>query len=125
MALDSQLLERGGRFLVWSTEPLDRGALKAAGFSELRYEELRACWQRLTSDTPTTLESPAQPLFDDYAQQQRIAIHDLPLKTVGDLRLLYGLLVEPAFRRDCALVIHSAQALEALEPEDYIEPEYG
>lgn len=51
-----------------------------------------------------SLENPAQPLFDWLETNHRIAVTGIPILP-GDLRRLYGYLIEPCYRRDINLII--------------------
>ena len=48
---------------------------------------------------------------------------EVPLRTIGDLRDVYGYLVEPAFRRNLMLIIQSEIDLASLDDAKFIDPD--
>lgn len=61
------------------------------------------------------LDNAAQSLLTWLEQTRRIAVTGVPAQLPGDLRRLYGYVLEPCFRRDLDLVIHTQSDLhEAL-----------
>ena len=61
-------------------------------------------------------------LLDDYSE---LCITGVPLRTLGDLRDVYGYLVEPAFRRNLMLIVQSETDLDGLDDTRFVEPDMG
>jgi superfamily I DNA/RNA helicase len=53
-----------------------------------------------------------------------LSVLDVPCRTVNDLRLIHGYLVEPAFRAGCCLLIGAERELSDLSAERFIDPEW-
>lgn len=60
-----------------------------------------------------------------FAQNRAVCVQAVPTRTVGDLRDIYGYLVEPAFRRYGSLIIVAERGLEELADPDFIDPDMG
>jgi DNA helicase-2/ATP-dependent DNA helicase PcrA len=119
---------RLGPFLVWTSAALEPRRLRAEGFEVHSFSELRRRYidiARRTGTIRTALDNPAQPLLDLFENRERVAIVGVASATVEDLRIAYGMLVEPAFRRDCSLIIQADRDLDDLRPERYVESELG
>ncbi len=117
------------RELHWLAGPADIAALRRAGWRVLPYAKLAAAVarSRRTEGGGSSLANPAAGLLRLYARHPRIAVTGAPCATAADLRLLYGYVMEPAFRRGCALRIHADRPLAALAAagDAYHEPEWG
>ncbi|MFO7653674.1 MAG: ATP-dependent helicase [Candidatus Krumholzibacteriia bacterium] len=72
----------------------------------------------------TSLRNPASRWLKTFADHPKIAVLDLRCRSLDDLRIIHGYLVEPAFRRSCALLIHADRRLEDLDPAVFVDPEW-
>src|SRR4051812_18579258 len=113
--------ERG---LVWTTEKPTHGELRAEGFHVVDFGAMRPTIRAsmATGTERTTLENPAADVLRVFDDHPRVAVIGVPCTTVADLRLLHGYLVEPAFRRDAMLLIHSDRDLDDLDTAEFIDP---
>lgn len=114
--------------LYWTTTRPNPRSLGREGFHVLRFPSLRKELiepARQRTSERTSLDVSACALMDLFADHDRLAILDVPVRTVGDLRDLYGYLVEPAFRRHGTLLLHADQRLEDLQDEEFVDPEFG
>lgn len=92
-------------------------------FAELRQKYIEPA--RATPPARRSLTPPASALFELYEQQRRIAVTGVVIRTNGDLHDVYSYIVEPAFRRDCDLWLHSPMDLEDLDPADFVDQPQG
>jgi len=113
--------------LTWMTEPPDRGWLAANGFAALGFGVLRERYiapARAAGNQRASLASPVQPLLERFAAHQAVAVLDVTLATLEDLRDLYGYALEPAWRAGCRLIVHADRALDQIDPAAMIDPGY-
>ncbi|MBK7771638.1 MAG: ATP-dependent helicase, partial [bacterium] len=125
-----QLPAQRRRVLEWRTRPAAPAApaaLRRDGWLVLRFERLarRAAALRPEGAARSSLRNPAGRLLAAYAQHPRVAVLDVTCRTIDDLRLLLGLVVEPAFRAGCELLIVADRAPGELDPAACAEPEWG
>lgn len=115
------------RELRWQTGPADAGDLRRQGYFVLRYRRLAAAVARARrpGGGRSSLANPAAGLLDLFVRQPRLAVVEVPCVTPDILRLLYGYLLEPAFRRGCDLVVVADSALEDLGGPAFDEPAWG
>ena len=115
------------RVLHWTTVAPAPRQLRRDGYHVLRYRRLAAA---VASAQPrgcarSSLQNPASGLLALYRKHPRLAVLDVPCRTVEDLRLIHGYLVEPAFRSGCCLLIGAERELEALSPPEFIDADWG
>jgi len=72
-----------------------------------------------------TLETAAAALLGLFTQYPAVAILNVRVDKLGDLQRVYGFIVEPAYRRNCALLIHANVELDQLKPESFVDPLFG
>lgn len=115
------------RELTWLTAPITSGDLRRQGWHVLTYPELAAAVMRArrVDGSRSSLANPAASLLAVFARHARVAVLGVPCDTADDLRLLYGYVLEPAFRRGCALTIAAKRPLEELGGPAFVEPEWG
>ncbi|MHB8077688.1 MAG: ATP-dependent helicase [Candidatus Krumholzibacteriia bacterium] len=115
------------RVLVWLTAPPVRRDLRREGYHIIRFPRLAAAAlaARPRSVTRSSLKNPAAGLLALYAKHARVAVLEVPCRTVDDLRLIHGYLVEPAFRLGCTLLIHAERDLDRLPSREFIDPEWN
>jgi superfamily I DNA/RNA helicase len=113
--------------LEWRTRPAAASELRRGGWLVLRFERLarQAAALRPEGAARSSLRNPAARMLATYAQHPRVAVLDVTCRTVDDLRLLLGLVVEPAFRAGCELLIVADRAPDELDPAACAEPEWG
>ncbi|MFN8463986.1 MAG: UvrD-helicase domain-containing protein [Caldilineaceae bacterium] len=125
MTAKSARVERG---MIWTTTAPNSSALAKLGYAVYDYGRLVKEYiepiQALGIQRQT-LESAAAPLLALFAQHPAVAVLNVAANTPGDLQRIYGLLVEPAYRRDCALLIHANVELDQLRPEQFVDPVFG
>jgi hypothetical protein len=110
------------RHLVWTTTPASRrDDGHGVSFLRLRAAILRT---RGAGSVRSSLANPAAKVLAIYARHARITVHDVSCRGVQDLALLLGYVVEPAFRRDCALRIEIETELDALDPDAFVDPDW-
>lgn len=112
------------RALRWVTAPPDPRRLRREGYHVVRFRRLAAAVAaaRPRGSTRSSLRNPAAGLLALYAQHPRVAVLEAPCRTVHDLRLLHGYVVEPAFRRGCTLLVHAERDLDSLPAREFIDP---
>jgi len=115
------------RVLLWMTAPPVRRDLRREGYHIIRFPRLAAAAlaARPRSVARSSLRNPAAGLLALYAKHARVAVLEVPCRTIDDLRLIHGYLVEPAFRRGCTLLIHAERDLDSLPPREFIDPEWN
>lgn len=114
------------RVLRWITGTVDPRFLRSEGYHVLRWRPLERAVGRARSagSTRSSLRNPAAGILAIYRRHQAVAVPDARCSTVDDLRILYGYVLEPAFRAGCRLLIAAPQAPEALDPCRLIDPEW-
>ncbi len=115
---------RRQRVLVWTTAPPDRRALRREGYHVVRFRRLAAAVAaaRPRGGARSSLRNPAAGLLALYAKHPRVAVLEVPCRSVDDLRLIHGYLLEPAFRSGCALLVHAERELDTLLPHEFVDP---
>ncbi len=110
------------RRLIWTTTP----AAGPDGAHRLSFPRLRATILRTrgAGAVRSSLANPAAKVLAVFARHARIAVRDVTCRSVQDLALLLGYVVEPAFRRDCDLHIEADVALDALDPIAFVDPDW-
>jgi len=114
--------------LLWTTAKPNTRSLRQHGFHTLHFRSLQQEFiepARQRSSERTSLDVSGAALLDLIADNHRMAVLHTPVRTVGDLRDVYGYLVEPTFRRYGTLLIHAEERLEDLQDEDFVDPEFG
>lgn len=104
------------RKLSWTTSFPDSAQLKKQGFKVFEYQEIKArvlsC--RTGQSTRSGLGNPAQKILKIFQKHDRIAIIKVQTADNEDLVVIYGYLVEPAFRSGCTLLIFADQSMGKL-----------
>jgi superfamily I DNA/RNA helicase len=115
------------RELHWLTGPADARDLRRQGYFVLRYRRLAAAVSRARrpGGGRSSLANPAARLLDLFVRQARLAVVEVPCVTPDILQLLYGYLLEPAYRRGCDLVVVADSALADLGGPAFAEPAWG
>ncbi len=107
------------RHLIWTTTPGPVGD----GYSRLSFPRLRAAILRARSvgTSRSSLANPAARILARYARHGNIAVLGVSCASVEDLALLYGYVVEPAYRRHCRLLIQADRSLAELRDDGLID----
>jgi len=123
----SSVLSSRRRALRWQTGPVDERELRRQGYFVLRYPRLAAAVARARrpGGGRSSLANPAAGLLALFARQARLAVVGVPVVTPDVLRILYGYLLEPAYRRGCELVVAADSALADLGGPAFDEPAWG
>lgn len=113
--------------IAWVVGAADERRLKRDGFHVVPFTSIRSRFIEPARDPNRApgLENVAQPLFRIFEDHERVAVTGVPTRDNGDIRDLFGYLVEPAWRRGTELRIFADRALDDLRPEELIEPQYG
>ena len=115
------------RRLIWTTAPPSERDLRREGWSVFRYGDLQYRYinpARSLTAKRTSLDRAASGLLSLLEANPRSAVLGVPLNTAGDLLDVYSFLIEPAFRRDVALLLGADRAIAALDPPRYLEPRF-
>jgi superfamily I DNA/RNA helicase/very-short-patch-repair endonuclease len=118
-------VERG---MVWTTSAPEPGELKKAGYTVYNFIRFRQQYIEPADSIGTdrkTLDNAAGPALQIFEQNSAVAMLNVPLSNYWELRALYGYVVEPAYRNDCALLIYARQDLDDLKPDAFVDPEFG
>jgi Superfamily I DNA and RNA helicases len=114
--------------MVWTTSAPEPGELKKAGYTVYNFIRFRQQYIEPADSIGTdrkTLDNAAAPALQIFEQNSAVAMLNVPLSNYWELRALYGYVVEPAYRNDCALLIYARQDLDDLKPDAFVEPEFG
>ena len=114
--------------MTWTTSASAPRALEKSGYKVFDYARLVNEYIEPVEQLGlhrTSLATAAAPLLALLAEYPAVAVLNVRVVTVGDLQRVYGYLVEPAYRRDCALRIQANVDLEQLRPDAFIEPYFG
>ncbi len=114
--------------MQWITDAPNRRVLTRAGYTIFEF-----AWFSQEHIQPAhnvglnrlTVETAAASTLNFFQQNPAVALLNVPIATIGDLQRLYGFVVEPAYRNDCALIVHASQDLEDLSPDNFVESHYG
>ncbi len=100
--------------------------LRHDGYHVLRFPRLRSAilGARAVGSVRSSLANPAAKVLAVFSRHARIAVLDVSCRSVADLALLHGYIVEPAFRRDCTLLIHADFTLESLATEAFVDSDW-
>jgi ATP-dependent DNA helicase Rep len=120
---DMVWLPRRERGLTWTTETLQAKDLRKQCYHVVHFAHLRPdiLAAQLAGSKRDSLDNPAKQILAIFRDHPKVAILGVPTKEVGDLQLIYGYLVEPAFRADCDLLISADRDLTHLKPEDFVD----
>jgi superfamily I DNA/RNA helicase len=115
------------RELQWLAGQVDAGVLRREGYRVLPYAQLAAAVAkaRRPGGGRSSLANPAAGVLGVFARHARVAVVGAPCATAADLQVLYGYVLEPAFRSGCALVVTAARPLDDLDATAFYEPEWG
>ncbi len=104
------------RQLIWSTAPPSRRRLVRDGFQVLDYQWIkrRVTASRTGGAARSSLGNPAASLLAVFRRQAKVAVLGVPCSEIEDLQLIYGYVVEPAFRWGCLLLVGADRELTAL-----------
>jgi|SRR5687768_2232540 len=114
--------------LIWTTSRPASSHLRRAGFRVFEFKDVRRKHiepARSVDLRRSDLRLPAEAWFSQLDGERLVAVLGVPVGTVGDLRDLYGYVVEPAYRRDLGLLIHADRDLNDLRPQDFVYPDMG
>ncbi len=115
-----------GPLLIWTTRPPARSTLRRAGFRILSWRRFRKqiVATRRTGTTRGSLDNPAAAWFATLVPGSATAILDAPCADAAELHLLYGYLIEPAWRRRVHVLIHAAHELADLDPGRHVDRDW-
>ena len=82
----------------------------------------RVLASRATGAARSSLGNPAAGVLEVFARHPRVALLGVACASVEDLQIIYGYLVEPAFRSGCTLLLAADRTLG--EVEEVREPEW-
>ncbi len=85
----------------------------------------RAAALRPRGASRSSLRNPVAPLLVAYARHARVAVVGVSCATAEDLRLLLGLVLEPAFRAGCHLRLVADRRWTDLDAAAFGEPAWG
>ena len=113
--------------IAWLVGAADVAQLRRDGYRVVSFSSLRRDFIEPARDPGRELsvENPAQPLLQLFERCPRIAITGVPTLRNGDIRDLYGYIVEPAWRRGVNLQLYADRSLKELGREELIEPDVG
>jgi superfamily I DNA/RNA helicase/very-short-patch-repair endonuclease len=92
-------------------------------FAQLRRDFIEDA--RATDVARQSLDNAAAPLLKFLRWQKSLAVTGVPTREIGDLRNVYGYIIEPCYHLDVRLVIQADRDLDDLDPARYVEEEYG
>lgn len=95
------------------------------GYWTITFSELRSLVHARTSSRRATTDNPAAEALAVFSRHHRVALTGVPTRLNGDVRDLYNLAIEPAWRRDVDLLIEADRPLDALLDDALVEPELG
>jgi superfamily I DNA/RNA helicase len=100
-------MDRRQRQIIWTSEALVPRRLRSEGYRVLNYPRLKRQIARIRSQGGRRkgLANPAAPVLDIFRNHSRVAVLGVDLESDTDLHLLYGYVVEPAFRNGCTLLL--------------------
>ncbi|MDY0110950.1 MAG: ATP-dependent helicase [Candidatus Krumholzibacteria bacterium] len=112
--------------LIWTTVKPSRAQLRAVGFFVIGGRRFARVVRRAQAAGTVrhTLANPAARWLALFARHPRLAVLDVPCATVADLQRIHGYLVEPAFRRQCTLLLHTDRAFADMRPDEYADPHW-
>lgn len=119
---------RRTRVMEWTTASQDASLLRKAGYHVLEFAQFRANFVEPVDRIDvarTSLDNAAAPALAVFAQNQAVAVLNVPVRNHWDLRALHGFIVEPAYRYDCQLLVQASADLDDLAPDTFSEPEFG
>jgi len=114
--------------LTWTTNGTPARSLKRDGYKVFSWHELRMRYvepARATTTTRKSLENAAQPLLDLLEPGGKVAVTGVVVQSIGDLRDVFGYLIEPAFGRCISLHLEVDVAFEDVVAHNFIDPEFG
>lgn len=119
--------ERRLRWLVAGDGAADAASLRRDGWHVVRWRELArgVARARRPGGGRSSLANPASRVLGLFDRHPRLAVLGIPCGTADDLRLVYGYLLEPAFRRGCELLVTADRLPGELRGERYHEPQWG
>jgi len=114
--------------LYWPTsaeeaQELLNGKVLTVRFSVFRREFIEPA--RSLGRERSTLDLAAADVLAFFAENPVLCVQAVPVRTVGDLRDIYGYLVEPVFRRHGTLILVAEEGLDQLRDEDFVDPDVG
>ncbi|MBU8870131.1 MAG: ATP-dependent helicase [Gemmatimonadales bacterium] len=114
------------RVLHWTTDAPASRQLQRDGYHVLTYQRLAVAVvsARPNGSVRSSLKNPATGLLSIYAKHARVAVLGVPSRRVEELRIIYGYILEPAFRSGCSLLISAECDLQSLSPKEFIDPEW-
>ncbi len=98
-------LEKRQRQLVWTTTCPAVGSLRRDSYYVLNFCDLKKqvlAW-RATGTSRSSLGNPAAAVLSIFQRHERLALLGVTCDSAEDLQILYGYVVEPAFRHGCTL----------------------
>lgn len=110
--------------LTWVTEGT-REQFALDGFHVLPFAQVRQYAEEVPGNARATIDNPARVLLQLFEQHRRVAVVDVPTSRNGDLRDLYGLVVEPAWRRDVELLIQADRPIDVVAASEMVEADFG
>ena len=90
--------------------------MRQDGYHVLDYRKIRrrVAASQQTGSARSSLGNPAEWVLAVFRQQPRVAVLGVECGSAEDLRVIYGYLVEPAFRWGCALLVAADRPLSEL-----------
>lgn len=114
------------RVLRWITGSVDPRALRSEGYHVLSWPCLAEMVRKARSVgvARSSLRNPAAGILTIYARHAAVAVPDACCATLDDLRILYGYVLEPAFRAGCRLLVRAPLLPAELDPLELIDPHW-
>ncbi|MDX2472453.1 MAG: hypothetical protein QNL91_01990, partial [Candidatus Krumholzibacteria bacterium] len=115
---------RRTRELIWTTDRPSRRQLRQDGYHVLDFQKIRrrVAASRQTGSARSSLGNPAEWVLAVFRRQARVAVLGVECGSAEELRVIYGYLVEPAFRWGCALLVAADRSLPELPDE--VDPQW-
>ena len=113
------------RSLIWTTRPPSQRDLRKQGYSVVTFRDVRRDHiepvRRVTAQR-VSMDNAAESMLRLLDQNPMLAVLRVPASTAGDMADIYSFLVEPAFRRDVALLLGVDRSLDSIDAETLIQP---
>ncbi len=115
------------RQFIWTTKTPSLKSLRAKGFHLLRYPQFKKTINTLRQEGAqrSSLKNPAEKILSIFRRKEKIALLQVEDPQFEDLLLLYGYLLEPAYRWGCTLMIASNRSLKELGTLTLLAEEKG
>lgn len=114
--------------LTWATQRTPRRLLRRDGYKVFDWRNLRPGYidrARKTTTQRDSLGNAAQALLDQFEPGRKVAVTGIVISTIGDLRDVFGYLIEPAFVRCIDLHLEVDVPFDDVVGSVLVDPEFG